>query len=152
MLLEQHKPIVMRPFHPRSVQRNFPLGWVFKSGNQVEQGGFSAAGGTEEDYEFTGAYLRVDWLQRRKGLTRIRVEFADIDQLELDRTGLGGSLRIRLGGRHIGGCIHWLRSRREARDWRQVLFLQHIVQEAQRIEPVQPGRGPEEPDAMGSFG
>ena len=103
MLLEQHEPIIMRPFHPRSVQCDLPFGRFFESSNQVKQGGFSAAGGTEKDHEFAGANFRANGLQRGNGLARIRVELRHIGQFEFDRMRLGGSFRIRIGGSHFGG-------------------------------------------------
>src|ERR1700687_5607995 len=44
VLLEHHESVVMRPFHRFSVQCDFPLGDLFKSGNDVEQRRFPTAG------------------------------------------------------------------------------------------------------------
>src|ERR1035441_5901697 len=93
MLLEQHEPIVMRPFHPHSIQHNFPRARLFESGNQVEQGGFAAAGWAKEDDELTGTNLRVNGLQRGDRLGWIRVGLGDLGQFEFDRTRLGRSLK-----------------------------------------------------------
>ena len=105
MLLEQHEPIVMRSFHPRAIQSDFPGGRLLESGNDVEQGGFSAAGGAEEDKEFTRANLCANGLQRFNSLARVRVGLRHLGQFEFDRSCLGGSFKIPIGDRHLVGGI-----------------------------------------------
>ena len=68
MLLEQHQPVVMRPFHGNSVQGNFALRGVFEAGNDVEQGRLAAAGRSEEDHELAFPNVGIDGLQRGHAL------------------------------------------------------------------------------------
>ena len=85
VLLEHHEPIVMRPFHGPAVQRDFPLGDVFKSGDDVEQCRFPTAGRAKENHKFTFPDLDIDRLQRLHSLRPVRIGLRDAGQFQFDR-------------------------------------------------------------------
>jgi hypothetical protein len=52
------------------------LGWKFEPGDHPQEGGFTAAGRTEEGEEFVVANVQVDVFQRHRAGVRITVDFA----------------------------------------------------------------------------
>src|SRR5713101_2383698 len=69
VLLEHHQPVGSGLQNRLTFQENFAGGGRLESGDQIQQGGFAAAGRAEENHKLTLNHLEIDRLKGLHGLS-----------------------------------------------------------------------------------
>ena len=81
--------VVAGPRHAPALQSDFARGRLFESGNQIEQGRFAAAGGTEQNHILALPDFKIDRFEGFHVLSGVLESFRDVRQTEFRRRGRG---------------------------------------------------------------